>query len=129
MATGKPKKAFSRIKYEQNHPTVSFRVSKELYDRLEEVKKAEDKSNTDVLKVGMGLLAVKVSHEKEARRQRYEEGLKKGYEKAESLYSVTYPCKVCREITTVTSAQEKEAIKGYMHANEWGHTDCINRRC
>ena len=60
MAKGNSKKTPSRVKYEQNHPTVSFRVSKELYDMLQAVKKAEGKSNTDVLKAGVGLLEVKV---------------------------------------------------------------------
>ncbi len=60
MARSKARKTPSRIKYEQSHPTVSFRVSKELYDMLQAVKKAEGKSNTDVLKAGVGLLEVKV---------------------------------------------------------------------
>ena len=55
------KKSPSRIKYEQRHPTVSFRVTKELYDRLQAVKEAEGLSNTDILKVGVGLLEVRVS--------------------------------------------------------------------
>lgn len=46
---------------------MSSRVSKELYDRLQVVKKAEGKSITDVLKVGVGLLEVKVRKEKEDR--------------------------------------------------------------
>ena len=74
MAKGKGKQTPSRIKYEQNHPTVSFRVSKELYERLQAVKKAEGKSITDVLKVGVGLLEVKIRKEKEIRVQAYDEG-------------------------------------------------------
>ena len=65
----KKRRTPSRIKYEQNHPTVSFRVSKEIYDRLEIVKEAEGKSITDVLRVGVGLLEVKVSKEKEAKKE------------------------------------------------------------
>jgi len=34
MAKGKTKKTPSRIKYEQDNPVVSFRVSRELCDRL-----------------------------------------------------------------------------------------------
>jgi len=84
MAKGKIKKTPSRVKYEQKRPTVSFRISKELYDRLQAVKETEGKSTTEVLKVGVGLLEVKVAKEKEARRQGYEEGFEKGYEEAES---------------------------------------------
>jgi len=128
MLKSKKKRTPSRIRYEQKHPTVSFRVSKELYDRLQTVKDAEGKSAADVLKVGLGLLEVKVVKGKEARRQGYEEGFEKGYEEAESLYKVTYPCKICRKTIEVMSVKEKEAIKGYMLEHGWGHADCVNRR-
>jgi len=129
MAKGKIKKTPSRVKYEQKRPTVSFRISKELYDRLQAVKETEGKSTTEVLKVGVGLLEVKVAKEKEAKRQGYEEGFEKGYEEAEELYKVTYPCKVCRKALEVTTLEEKQAIRGYMLENGWGHTNCINHRC
>lgn len=119
----------SRIKYEQNHPTVSFRVTKELYDRLEEVKKAEGESTADVLKVGVGLLNVKVSEEKEARTQGREEGFNEGYEMAEDLYKVTYQCRGCGKIIEVTTKEEKRAIKEYMQQNGWGHKECVDSSC
>ena len=122
------KRTPSRIRYEQSHPTVSWRVSKELYDRLQAVKEAEGKSYTDVLKVGLGLLEVKVSEEEEARSRGYEEGFEEGYEEAESLYKVTYPCKVCRKTMEVTSVKEKEAIRRYMLKHGWRHADCVRRR-
>jgi len=128
MAKGKIKKTPSRVKYEKKRPTVSFRISKELYDRLQAVKEAEGKSTTEVLKVGVGLLEVKVSKEKEAKRQGYDEGFEKGYEEAGELYKVTYLCKICRRTLVVTSAKEKGAIKSYMLEHGWGHADCINRR-
>ena len=46
------KKSPSKIRYEQNNPTVSFRVSREPYDRLQ----AEGKSYVDILKTGLGLM-------------------------------------------------------------------------
>jgi len=128
MTKGKIKKTPSRVKYEQKFPTVSFRISKELYERLQAVKGAEGKSTTGVLKVGVGLLEAKVSKEKEAKRQGYDEGFEKGYEEAEELYKVTYPCKICRRTLVVTSAKEKEVIRNYMLEHGWGHADCINRR-
>jgi len=66
MAKGKKKRTPSRIRCEQSHPTMSWRVSKELHDRLQVVKEAEGKSATDLLKVNIGLLEAKVSKEKEA---------------------------------------------------------------
>ena len=118
----------SRLKYEGSHPTVSFRISRELYDRLQVVKKAEGKSTADVLKVGVGLLEVKVSEEKEAKTQGYQEGFGEGYEWAESRYKVTYRCSVCRKTLEVTSVEEKEAVGRYMREHGWGHADCLDRR-
>jgi len=128
MLKGKRKKPPSRVKYEQKHPTVSWRISKELYDRLQAVKEAEGKSTTDVLKVGVGLLEVKVSEEKEAREEGYHEGYGKGYEDAVALYKVTFPCSICRKTIGVTDKTTKEAIRSYMMQREWGHAECINRR-
>ena len=125
--TKKKKRTPSRIKYERDHPTVSLRVTKELKDRLQAVKEAEGSSITDVLKVGVGLLEVKVSKEKEVRAQAYDEGYDEGYRDAEELYKVTYLCKICRKTIEVMSVKEKEAIKGYMREHGWAHAECINR--
>ena len=127
MAKGKKKKTPSRVKYEQKRPTVSFRVSKDLDDRLLAVKEAEGKSSTDVLRVGVGLLEVKVRKEKEVRAQAYDEGYDEGYKDAEELYKVTYLCKICRKTIEVMSVKEKEAIKGYMREHGWAHARCISR--
>jgi hypothetical protein len=128
MAKSKDKQTPSRIKYEQNHPTVSFRVSKELYERLQAAKEAEVKSIPDVLKVGVGLLEVMIRKEKEIQVQAYDEGWENGIAEAKELYSVSYPCSVCGKAIVVTSEAEKKAIRGYMHDHGWGHTKCHELR-
>ncbi len=50
------RKAPSRAKYEQNHPTVSCRVSKDIYDKLTQAKQADGKSFADILKLGLGII-------------------------------------------------------------------------
>ena len=107
----KKSKTPPRTKCKESYPTVSFRVSKELYDRLQAVKKAEGKSITDVLKVGVGLLEVEVRKGKEIRVQAYDEGWEKGIAEAEELHSVSYPCSVCGEAIVVTTEAEKKAIR------------------
>ena len=120
----KSKRSPSRIKYEETHRTFSFRVSKELYDRLEAVKKAESLSNTDIVTAGLGLYKVKVKAEEEVRREAYDKGWEKGNEEASNLYAVTYPCSKCRKEMTVTTDEEKKAIREFMVANGWQHCDC-----
>jgi hypothetical protein len=126
--TIKKKRAPSRVRYEQAHPTVSCRVAKELYNRLQAVKQAEGRSFTDILKIGLGVLEVQVKKEAEVKKKAHAEGYRNGYDEAERLYKVTYPCIVCRQTVTVKTEHEKEAIKKYMQEHRWVHTACQERK-
>jgi len=127
MLKSKKKRTPSRIRYEQSHPTFSFRTYKELDERVQAVKKTEGISNTNIVEAGVGLFEVKNRKEKEVRDQAYDEGYEKGYEEAEKLYKVTYPCKICRKMIAVTDKNVKEAIRRYMLQHGWVHTSCSNR--
>jgi len=127
VVKGRKRKTPSRVKYEQSRPTFSFRIYKDLDERIQEVKKAEGMSNTNIVEAGVGLFEVKVRKEKGVRAQAYDEGYDEGYKDAEELYKVTYPCKICRKTIEVMSMKEKEAIKGYMREHGWAHAACINR--
>lgn len=124
----KKKKSPSREKYEKKTSVVSFRVSRELYDRLQAVKKSEGKSMADVIKAGLGLFEVKIRSEEEIKEEAYEQGKIGGFELAESIYKVTYPCSNCREAIDVDTEEEKNAIKTYLREHGWGHANCVNRR-
>jgi len=118
------RKAPSRAKYEQSHPTVSCRVPKDIYDRLTRAKQADRKSFTDILKVGLGLVEVGVKKQAEARKKGYDEGYKQGYAKAEELFKVTYSCNVCGKPMPITSEKEKKAAGELMSNAGWGHIEC-----
>ena len=47
----------SRRRYEERNPTISVRVSAELYEALKELKAKGDLSVSEALKVGLGLLS------------------------------------------------------------------------
>lgn len=126
MTKGKKKKTPSRARYERSHPVVSARVDRQLYDRLQAAKLAEGKSFTDILRIGLGMLEVKVRKEKEIRQEAYEEGQLNGYELAEFEYKVTYPCSKCKRMMEVTTEGEKKAIRKFMVENGWHHGDCSN---
>ncbi len=49
MAKTVERKAPSRARYEQAHPTVSDRVPKEIYDRPQAIKRTEGRSFADFL--------------------------------------------------------------------------------
>lgn len=114
----------SRIKYEEKNPTVSCRVSKEIYNRLKGILKKDKKSMADILKIGLGLLEVKVEKENAV----YQQGYKAGYLKAEEEFKVVYRCSVCRKPIEVDSEKEKAAISSFMEKERWGHHECINNQ-
>ena len=118
------RKAPSRVKYEQAHPTVSCRVPRVLYDRLRTATEAKGMSFADALKVGLGLLEVQVAAEAEVRKHGYDVGYRKGYAEAEQLYKVIYPCSVCRKPITATSVDEKKDISRHMLERGWAHAAC-----
>ena len=102
MAKSAKRKAPSRTRYEQGHPTVSCRIPKELYERLRAVKDAEGKSFADILKIGLGMLEVQAKGEAEVRKQGHEAGYRIGYAEAERLYNAS-----TRLRTPVTCAGRK----------------------
>lgn len=114
----------SRVRYEETHPTVSCRVTREIYDRLQDIKQRNKKSFADILKVGLGIL--KLDSEKEDKA--YRRGFDKGYRKAELEYKVTYACSVCGEAISLTSEDEKRDAAEYMTAQGWAHKECLEKR-
>jgi len=110
------KKPPSRIRYEAEHPTVSCRVPKDIYDRLQTIKDAQGRSFADILKVGLGLLEVKLEKDLDLWQS--------GYNDAQSKYGVVYLCSVCGEPITVQTAAAKSEIAEYMKAQGWGHKEC-----
>ncbi len=128
MAKSPTKKAPSRVRYEQAHPTVSCRVSRELYDRLKAARKREARSFADILKIGLGVLEVQAKKESEVRKRARAAGYREGYAAAERLYEVIIPCAICGEMMAITGPQAKEAVKKYMREHGWGHSACYKRR-
>lgn len=62
----------SRKRYEESHPTVSARVSRELKEKLNETIEKTGKSYADILKEGLGV-------QKPITKKAYGRGYKAGY--------------------------------------------------
>lgn len=45
----------SRKRYEESHPVIAIRVDRELYDKVKDIKEANDISFADILKQGLGM--------------------------------------------------------------------------
>jgi hypothetical protein len=113
----------SRIKYERANPVISFRVPKEVCDRLVQVQRS-GVSRVKVLKAGLGLYEPVVRAEEKMRQQGYDEGYEKASDLGWELWAVTYPCRKCGKELTVDTEWEKKAIREFIAASGWGHSDC-----
>ena len=107
----------SRSRYEKQNPTVSIRVSREMYDRLKTLKEQTDKSLGDILREALQV-------QEPATRVAYSRGYKKGHADAEKLYRVDYGCNECNGRLTINRETSKQAAAEYMRANGWGHKSC-----
>ncbi len=126
MVKGKHKPP-SRIRYEKSHPTVSCRLSADVYKRLEKIKSKEKKSFADILKVGMGILEVETQQESAIREKAFLQGYEEGYAEAKIEFRVDYRCNICGKVLTVSSEEERAAVAGYMREHGWGHAECHER--
>jgi predicted DNA-binding protein len=62
-------KSPGRARYEQSHPVISARVSKELYDKLKEIKGETGKSFADILKEGLEGLGIQEAKTEKAYKE------------------------------------------------------------
>ena len=112
---GTKKKPPSRIKYEESHPVISFRVSKETYDNLVRIKAQTGLGLADIVKSAINKQEIDLVLSYWG-----------GYEDAEKIFRVNYRCSVCGKTTAVTTKDEKETIAKYMNETGWAHAKCLN---
>ena len=106
----------AKIRYNQTHPTVSIRVSQDLYDRLKDLREKSGKSLGDILREALGKQAPVTQR-----------AFGRGYIAAGEKLKVVYPCSVCGKQIVVTSPDEKKAIASYMKEHGWTHGECLNK--
>jgi len=112
----------ARIRYEQSHPTISFRLDRGTYDLLKQ--RLEDLggvSFADFVKESLGLLHTDI---KEIRKTAWGEG----YDEAEKDWQIWYFCNICGErIDMSPNSDSHKAMIGYMKDHSWGHDSCHGR--
>ena len=108
----------SRRRYEQAHPTISVRVSRELYSQLKRLKERSGKSVGDVLREA-------VKAQAPSSGDAYNRGYRRGSKEAEELYRVDYRCSGCGGTLPVTTVEEKQAAASCMRESGWAHGSCL----
>lgn len=112
----------SRQRYEASHPTVTARVSKDIYDKLNEIRTTQGKSFTQLLLVGAELLTPD-----KAEKALIDKADKKGYQRGHrsALKSVAIGrCSGCHQpfYWDLTDANELHKLAGALSG--WSHTRC-----
>ncbi len=118
-ATRKPP---ARIRYEQSHPTVSCRLSKDAYTLLKQ--RLEDLggvSFADFVKDALGLLQLKMPDIEKIKETAWSEA----YDQAEKDYQIWYYCRVCgKRIDMEPNSDSHKAMIGYMKEHGLAHASC-----
>jgi len=112
----------ARLRYEQTHPTVSCRLSKDEYELLKQ--RLEDLggvSFADFVKDSLGILQVKISETKEIK----EKAWRAGYKQARKDHQIWYYCDMCQQrIDVEPNSESHKAMISYMKEHSWGHISC-----
>ena len=118
-ATRKPP---ARVRYEQSHPTISFRLDRDTYALLKQ--RLEDLggvSFADFVKDSLGFLQLKMPDIEKIKETAWSEG----YDQAEKDNQIWYYCAVCgKRIDLVPNSDSHKAMIGYMKEHGWGHANC-----
>ena len=106
----------SKIKYNLTHPTVSIRVSQDLYDQLKDLREKSGKSLGDILREALDKQAPSTN-----------KAFQRGFNKARRQFVVMYRCLICGGPIEVTTDKEKQGIASYMKSEGWAHDGCIHK--
>ena len=112
----------ARVRYEESHPTMSCRLSKDEYDLLKQrLDDLGGVSFADFVKDSLSLLQVKIPETKEIK----EKARRAGYEQGRKDYQIWYYCDTCRQrIDVAPNSECHKAMIDYMKEHGWGHTSC-----
>jgi hypothetical protein len=115
----------ARIRYEQSHPTMSCRLSRDEYALLKQ--RLEDLggiSFADFVKDSLGLLQLKMPATEEIRDRARD----KGYNQAMGKCQIWFYCAVCgKRIDMEPNSDSHKAMIGFMKEHGWGHASCHGR--
>ena len=117
----------SRLRYENNHPTISFRVERSLYDKLKSLLAEKNQSISDFFKIALG---EQQENYENAHNNGYDEGYSIGYNEGYNEEHVRFSltCKKCGKpmIFDKKNIPEIEQVLTNAFQN-WYHTSCIEK--
>ena len=111
----------SRQRYEESHPTVTVRVSREIYNQLLEIREATGQSWADLMKVALKLQKPVLT--RKPNEAELHISFEQGWEHAWNEYALVVPCSKCGKDITVNSDNKQSAIE-YLKSGGFQHQKC-----
>ena len=117
----------SRIRYEQEHPTVSARVDRTLYERLTRIREKEGKSFADVIREAVRVQerSTERAYQRgfsDGRAQGRRDGYQQGFAEAKKTYVVRYRCSICDGWLELSGEEGKAVARECLEDGGWGHS-------
>jgi hypothetical protein len=110
----------SRIRYEQNNPTISFRVSREVHDKLKDHLARRHVSFADFVKESLGVQQIQIPDVGKIKQAAWNEG----YRKAKATYEICLSCSECQQpISIKPNSRFHQEIIDHLEGL-WHHTTC-----
>jgi len=112
----------ARVRYEQSHPTVSCRLSKDEYDLLKLcLDDLGGVSFADFVRDSLKIVQLRVPETREIK----EKARKGGYERGKKEHQIWYYCNICKQrIDVEPNDDSHKAMISFMEEHGWGHTRC-----
>ena len=112
----------ARARYEQSHPVVSCRLSRDEHDLLKQrLDDLGGVSFADFLKDALGVIRRDMGDVKRIKETAY----KAGYDQGKQDHQIWYRCAVCgQRIEVEPKSESHKAIIGLMKREGWGHASC-----
>lgn len=97
------KKYPSKIRYEENNPSITFRVTKEEKESIEQMAEEADKSISTLVRIAL-------LHLHEEMEDMYGDAYNYGYDigcdDTKKNYAISYPCSVCGSLCVISPNSE-----------------------
>ena len=115
----------ARVRYEQSHPTVSCRLSKDEYELLKQrLDDLGGVSFADFVKDALGVLQLRIPEAGEMK----EKARMAGYDQGRREHQIWYFCAVCgKRMNMSPDGNDHKAMIGFMKERGWGHGVCHRR--
>ena len=112
----------ARVRYEQTHPTVSCRLSKDEYDLLKQcLDDLGGVSFADFVKNSLKVLQLRIPETREIK----EKARRAGYDQGKKEHQIWYYCDICKQrIDVAPDSESHKAMIRFMREYGWGHSRC-----